>query len=229
MADSAYLIRYGVMGYVGRFRAEPDCGGPLGRGQAVVIRTDRGIELGEVLIPLDQAGAARAVEGQRVIRPAGPDDLERARVAGASRSDRFAVCRRILEDEGWPWDVLDVEPLLEDGVTVIQYLGPHHLDVAAIRARFRMTCGLDVVLEPVGEDLAEAETWADAAAGGCGSGGCGSGGGCGPGGGCGSGSRAEAEAGAVGHGCGSSAHSGCSSCGLSRLAAARRRPAVSTA
>jgi hypothetical protein len=214
VADSAYLIRYGVMGYVGRFRASPECPGPLGRGQSVVIRTDRGVELGEVLIPLDEAGAAKAqpADLQRVIRPAGPDDLDRSRRAEASRSDRFALCRRVLEDEGWPWDLVDVEPLLEDGVTVIQYLGPHHLDVAAIRARFRMTCDLDVVLEPVGADSEEA---------GAIGGGCGSGGGCGAGG-CGNEGMAESPAEAAGAGCGSSSHGGCASCALSRTAAARR-------
>jgi hypothetical protein len=221
VGDPAYLIRYGVMGYVGRFRAAMDCPGPLERGQSVVIQTDRGVELGEVLIPLDEAGAAKSADRQRVIRPAGPDDLDRSRRAEASRPDRFAACRRVLEDEGWPWDLIDVEPLLEEGVTVVQYLGPHHLDAAALRARFRMTCGLDVVLEPVGADDEEA---AATVGGGCGSGGCGSGGGCGDGG-CGSQSEPEAKAG----GCGSSAHGGCGSCGLSGLAAARRRPAGSTA
>jgi hypothetical protein len=212
------------MGYVGRFRAAPDCGGPLGRGQSVVIQTDRGVELGEVLIPLDEAGASRASERQRVIRPAGPDDLDRSRRAEASRADRFATCRRVLEEEGWPWDLIDVEPLLDDGVTVLQYLGPHRLDAAAIRARFRMTCGLDVVLEPVGADDAEA---AESVGGGCGSGGCGSGGRCGDGG---CGSRAAPEVTAAGAGSGSSPHGGCASCGLGGLAAARRqRPAGSTA
>jgi hypothetical protein len=214
VGDPAYLIRYGVMGYVGRFRASPDCGGPFDRGQAVVIRTDRGVELGEVLIPLDEAGAARASEHQRLIRPAGPEDLDRSRRAEASRTDRFAICHRVLEEEGWPWGLIDVEPLLEDGATVLQYLGPHHLDVAAIRARFRMTCGLDVVLEPVGTDFDGAGEMAADAGGGCGSGGCGSGG-CG--------AQPEPEANAASSGCGSSAHAGCASCGLSRLAAARDR------
>jgi hypothetical protein len=198
------------MGYVGRFRASPECdrGGPLRRGQAVVIRTDRGVELGEVLIPLDEDGAARVpADDRQVIRPAGPEDLDRARRAEDDRTERFATCRRVLEDEGWPWDLVDVEPLLEDGVTVIQYLGPHDLDVAAIRARFRMTCDLDVVLESVGV--------VEPVGGGCGSGGCGSGG-CGP--------VAAPTAGSGG--CGSSPHSGCASCGLSRMAAGRRSGAA---
>ncbi len=218
MADSAYLIRYGVMRYVGRFRAAPECDGPLDRGQPVVIQTDRGVELGEVLIPLDEAGAARAgATAQRVLRPAGPDDLDRSRRAQAVRPDRFDMCRRVLEQEGWPWDLVDVEPLLDDGATVLQYLGPHHLDVAAIRAKFRMTCGLDVVLEPIGTDLEEA---GESVGGGCGSGECGSAGGCASG----------PETAVAGSGCGSSAHAGCASCGLSRLAAARRpKPAASLA
>ena len=214
MGDPAYLIRYGVMGYVGRFRVSPECGGPLDRGQTVVIQSERGVELGEVLVPLDEAGAARAADRQRVIRPAGPEDLDRSRRAEASRADRFATCCRVLEEEGWPWDLVDVEPLLEDGATVIQYLGPHHIDVAAIRARFRMTCDLDVVLEPVGTDDEAHET-----AGGCGSGGCGSGG-------CGSESSTEAKADTAGSGCGSSPHGGCASCGLSRTAATRGRQAA---
>ncbi len=78
VGEPAYLIRYGVMGYVGRFRASPDGIGPLERGQSVVIQTDRGVELGEVLIPLDEAGDSRVGE-QRVLRAAGPDDLDRSR------------------------------------------------------------------------------------------------------------------------------------------------------
>lgn len=176
MSDPGYLIRYGSMGYVGRFRASAACevSGPLRRGQSVVIRSDRGIELGEILVPLDEAGAARAkpAELQEAIRPAGPDDLARARVAEATRPDRLAVCRRVLDEAGWPWEILDVELMLEGGLTVIQYLGPPHPDPSALRARFRMTCDLDVVLEPIGgEPVAEPS-------------GCGSGGGCGTGGGC---------------------------------------------
>ena len=45
-----------------------------------------------------------------------------------------------------------VEPLLDGRSTVIHYLGPHQIDVAPLRARFRVECDIDVVLEPVGTD-----------------------------------------------------------------------------
>ncbi len=58
MGELLYLIRYGVMGHVGRFRALPESGASAGRGEIVVIQSDRGIELGEILIGLDETGAA---------------------------------------------------------------------------------------------------------------------------------------------------------------------------
>ncbi len=120
----------------------------------------------------------------------------------------------VLEETDWPWELIDVEPLLEDGVTVLYYLGPHHLDAADIRARFRMTSDLDVVFEPVGadEEPAPADT---GTATGCGSGGCGSGG-------CGSGGCGSQTAATSGGAASKASHGGCSSCGLRRKP--RRRP-----
>jgi len=211
VVEQAYLIRYGLMGHVSRFRTSPECDRSLGRGQAVVIQTERGVELGEVLLPLDGLTLAPPVDRQRVVRPAGPEDLARSRHTETIRPERFALCQRILREGDWPWELVDVEPMLDDQATVLHYFGPHQLDAATLRARFRMTCHFDVVLEPVGPDVEIEEEdphSSDDHGGGCGS--CGSGGGCGS---CGS------EA--VGHA--TSSHSGCDSCGISRLMAARGR------
>jgi hypothetical protein len=234
LSEPAYLIRYGVMGYVARFRASPECDGPLGRGQPVVIRTDRGIELGEVLVVLDEPGSAPPVDQRGVLRPAGRDDLARSRHAESIRADRFALCQRVLREGDWPWELVDVEPMLDDGATVLHYLGPHRLDSATLRARFRMTCDFDVVLEPVGVDPGADAAWDDDSHGDHDRGGCGH---CGPGG-CGSGPARERDEGepdggsaTAAKGCGTSAHSGCASCGIGRLLAARdgRKTAVGEA
>ena len=138
-----------------------------------MLQTDRGVELGEVLLavegtPVAHAGGpaessnrsegddfspAIADGASRVLRIAGPDDLLRSRHAAESRLDHFSLCQRILEQANWPWEVVDVEPLLDGRSTVIHYLGPHRIDIATLRARFRTECDLDVVLEPVGTDL----------------------------------------------------------------------------
>ena len=245
MGDLSYLIRYGVMSHVGRFSAVPVRDTSLKRGQLVVIQTDRGVELGEVLIALDgksspagdgQKEAASPSSGQdpgpslsmdspHVLRLAGPDDLSHWKCAEELRTSRFALCQRILREGNWPWELIDVEPLLDGRATVLHYLGPHQLDVAPLRARFRVECDFDVVLEPVGSDLDSALPDGDAHDDDPG-GGCGSCGGCSDGGGCGSASVGAPashhhEAEPTGSGCATQPHSACSSCGIGRLIAER--------
>lgn len=209
----SYLVRYGMMGRVAQFQAEA---ADLARGQYVVIRSHRGAELGEVLVPMPtpsdpEAEAEAGSTAAWVLRPAGPDDLARARAGEADRADRFAICQRVFQDGVWPLELIDVEPLLDDRRTVLYYLGPHRLDVAGLLAAFRATCDLDVMLEAVGRDVPDEEVEAADAhdePAGCGQ--CGSdGGGCGSSGGCGSNEG--------------SSHGGCSDCGVKALLAGGRR------
>lgn len=184
--ERSYLIRYGMMGQVGRFAADP--GARYDRGQTVVVRSHRGTEIGEVLIevPVRSPAEIPPTGTARVLRAAGPGDVERARQAERERDDRFAACERVFSNGLWPIELIDVEPLLDDRRTVLHYLGPHRLDVSGVLAAFRAACDLDVMLQPVGRDLPDEDTSAgepepEHACGTCGSGGggCGSGGGCG--------------------------------------------------
>ena len=172
----SYLVRYGVSHHVGRFVAEDGASYP--RGAAVVIRSARGTELGEVLAGSPMEAPAPAM------RAAEPADLSRAREAESDRLRRLSACEAIFRDGRWPVDLIDVEALLDDGRTVLHYLGPHRLDASGLRQVLRDRCGLDVVLEPVGRDVPEEADDPAEDNGGCGS--CSSGGGCGTGGGCGS-------------------------------------------
>ena len=62
MDSESYLIRYGAMGHIGRFTAFPGCHAPLERDQIVVLQTHRGVELGEVLVPVDSLTAIATTE-----------------------------------------------------------------------------------------------------------------------------------------------------------------------
>jgi PSP1 C-terminal conserved region len=238
-----YLIRYGAMGHIARFGAGPPSEGPFHRGQAVVIQSHRGMELGEVLIPIedsrpansfggledpesDDSGRIETVGEPRVLRAAGSEDLARAKNADALQPARFARCQRILQEGGWPWELLDVEPLLDGHTTVLHYLGPRHIEDATMLAQFRIACEFDVVFEPVASELEGPESVelneAHGCGSGCGSGGCGSGGGCGVAPSSGAEDSASSSATASG-GSGHASHGGCESCGISRLMANRRR------
>jgi hypothetical protein len=248
--EPGYLIRYGLMGHVGRFAHEPAMDFVLDRGQAVVIRTDRGEEVGEVLVPVGvlsaasaacdddagrakaQAAAGNARSGQSgLLRPASAQDLEDARRSAQLRSERYQVCQRICGEESWPLEVIDVEPLLDQKTTVVHYLGPRDLDFALLRARIRRSCDFDIIFEAVGSDNGTEWDTEDSApatrrGGGCGDCDC-SGGKCG--------TDAEdtsvhsdtenpAGAQTRSGGCGSSAHSGgCSSCGIAQWMSSKRQ------
>jgi hypothetical protein len=245
VGEHTYLIRYGVMSQVGRFTALPGCDAPFERGQVVVIKSHRGLELGEVLISHDCPAPARgggnhppgrpagddstpapSVDRPHVLRLAGLEDLARSERAQEMRSSRFTLCQRVLEQGNWPWELIDVEPLLDGRATVLHYLGPQHLDVASLRARFRVACDLEVVLEPAGTDLegdaSHEHAHQDGGQAGCGSCDFGAGGGCGS-------ARAPGEdrgAPAAASGANGSTHAphgGCASCGISQLLAARSR------
>lgn len=159
------------MGHVGRFD-----GGSLGlgRGDTVVLRSGRGVSLGEVLAGADGAGPLAGL----VERVAGPADLDDARRAEADQPRRLAAVEGVFGDGLWPIALLDVEPML-DGSTVLHYLGPHRLDAAGLVEALRHRCGIEAVLVAAGRDEPEAEP---EGVGGCGEAGCGGGGGgCGTG------------------------------------------------
>src|SRR6266536_5968675 len=77
-AAEQYLVRHGVMRFIGAF--DPPAGVALNRREAVVLKTDRGVELGEVLCPATPQAVAAVPEpthGQ-VVRVATADDRARA-------------------------------------------------------------------------------------------------------------------------------------------------------
>ena len=181
-----YLVQYGLARPLGRFETLPnleDETTPVERGTVVVVRTHRGTELGRVLAEAPPEPDSD-IPPAPILRVAAPDDLDRDRRASLDRQARFEACRAVFEDGAWPIDLIDAEPLLDEGRTVLHYLGPHKLDASGLVAAFRARCGLDVVLEPAGLDAEEPEPVAEPEPHGCGScgsssGGCGSGGGCG--------------------------------------------------
>jgi hypothetical protein len=249
--EAGYLVRYGSMGHVARFALDPTMDFAPHRGQEVVIHTHRGEEVGEVLVRVGAStdpgdpGAVSSRDGElapssrgagsarpRLLRPATATDLGNAQRSTQLRAERFDLCERILGQEGWPLELIDVETLLDQNTTVIHYFGPRDLDLTLLRARFRSSSGFDVVFEPAGLDPGPEPDAAPADPGEapirrCGDCDCG-GGGCGT-------ARAETPARAPADAsmpaeassgaCDDSPHSGCSSCGISRLRS-RKRPTL---
>ena len=185
-ATREYLVHHGAAGHVGRFRSADEDG--CARGDSVVVRSQRGLELGEVLA---------AAEPERVpfpdgfvgelLRRASADDLTLAERGRAAGLELCAAGERLAAASGLPLAVLDAEVLLDGRQAVLHVLKLAVCDegpwLADLGERHGMIVRLhDLAREAPAEDHAGAGTSCGAE--GCGGGNCGScgteagGGGC---------------------------------------------------
>ena len=171
-----YLLSYGVAGDFGRFRAAR----PLGcrRGDRAVVRSHRGLEVGEVLreaTPRHAAFLPNTTVGQ-LLRLAGPDDHEaaaRMRERGRLLFDRG---RGLAEELRLPLELIDVEVLLDGEHAVLQLLRFGEFDVRPFVSAVSREFELHIALTDLGRSAASAPEEEHA---GCGREGCGQeGGGC---------------------------------------------------
>lgn len=113
MTTAIYLIRYGTVPEVARF-ANASGEGP-GRGTAVVVQTDRGLQLGTVLERLKPAldGAKDSATDFQLIRTATDQDWQAAQELASECEDEFVRwCARISE-WGLNLELVDLEWTLD--------------------------------------------------------------------------------------------------------------------
>lgn len=189
-----YLVHHGAAGHVGRFRSADGDG--CARGDAVVVRSQRGLELGRVLAAADsdRVSFPDGFVGE-LLRRASDEDITLAERGRAAGLELCAAGERLAAASGLPLAVLDAEVLLDGRQAVLHVLKLATCDEGPWLADLGEKHGVIVRLhdlgrEAPGEDHAEASTSCGAE--GCGSGGCGScgseGGGCSS---CGSGAAVE--------------------------------------
>ncbi|HMF37413.1 MAG TPA: regulatory iron-sulfur-containing complex subunit RicT [Isosphaeraceae bacterium] len=142
----AYVVRYGRMRFLGEYTAPEDQ--EHFRGQRVVIRTDRGTELGEILCPATERTAKyleQSVPGE-ILRPATHEDLEQEAMLIQAQKKAFDVCQELISRRRLQMDLVDVEIILGRERLVFYYLAEKRVDfrelvkdlARALRARIEM-------------------------------------------------------------------------------------------
>lgn len=128
MTQTTFIVRYGQMRHLG------ECGDAGGqsyrRGDRVVIRSDRGTEIGEILCPATER-AARFLANQApgvILRPATAADLgAEGRMAERSRAG-MAACREFASRRRLQMDLVDVEAIFGDERMVFYYVAEKRVD-----------------------------------------------------------------------------------------------------
>jgi hypothetical protein len=180
MNDLEYILSYGALGDFGRFRAvRPlDCR----RGDRAVIRSPRGLEIGEVLqsaTPRHARFLPNTTVGQLLRIATHDDDAAEAaqRRRGCEMLQRGAV---LIGELDLPLELLDVEMLLDGEHAVVHHLHWAECDVrpfvSSLSREFSSHIRLQDLTRPivsVEESHGCGRCGSEGGCGSCGSGGCG--------------------------------------------------------
>jgi cell fate regulator YaaT (PSP1 superfamily) len=175
--EREYLVSYGTLGDFGRFRAVR----PLScrRGDHVVLRTHRGVEIGEVLRDATPAHAhflPNTTLGS-LLRLADHMDAQTAESMCARVAGVCEEAQRQAASLGLPLVILDAELLLDGEHVVLHFLRGAECDVRPFVSGLSTALAMHVLVEDLtGERKIESGCGSCGAGecGSCGSGGCGS-------------------------------------------------------
>ncbi len=126
--SQTYIVRYGLMRFLGEFRGLN--GLPHPRGQMVVVGTDRGHEMGEVLSPATDRTALfleNPIRGN-ILRAASDEDFDRHASVPEKQKHGFAACREFIANRRLQMDLVDVEAILGGERMVFYYLSEKRVD-----------------------------------------------------------------------------------------------------
>ena len=123
-----YVVRHGRMRILGEY--EGVAGQDHPRGQRVIVRSDRGTELGEVLATATDRTALfleNPVRGQ-ILRAASAEDVAAEGRTETVRQAAFAACREFIAKRRLQMDLVDVEVILGRERMVFYYLSEKRVD-----------------------------------------------------------------------------------------------------
>src|SRR5262245_22376654 len=119
---SSYVLRYGILRSIGVFSARGES--RFGRGAQVVARTNRGLEVGEVLAEATEDAVQRLANapGGSIFRELSTEDAnELAHIQGREREE-FEICEGHVVRLGLPMQLVELEHLFGGERVIVYYL-----------------------------------------------------------------------------------------------------------
>jgi cell fate regulator YaaT (PSP1 superfamily) len=127
MAQS-YVVRYGRMRFLGEYKSLAD--EEHLRGEQVVVRSDRGTELGEILCAASERTArflTNAVQGE-ILRLATEDDRRDAGRLADERTSVYNTCQELIAKRRLRMDLVDLEIIQGRERVIFYYLAEQRVD-----------------------------------------------------------------------------------------------------
>ena len=125
---SSYLIRHGAMRCYGEF--SPPFGSAFTRGDRVIVRTERGMETGEVLCPATPAVMAAIPDATRgqILRTMTAEDKQRVAEIQANRDTIYDRTAEMIYQHRLAMQLVDVEELFGRDRFLFYYLANDRVD-----------------------------------------------------------------------------------------------------
>jgi cell fate regulator YaaT (PSP1 superfamily) len=125
---ATYIARHGSMRYLGEFEATEDL--TYTRGQSVVLRTERGLEEGEILCPATPQAVGLIAEPTRgqIVRLMSAEDFQEVDRIRERQGQEFESGRRFIEQRSLQMELVDVEHLLGGDRIVFYFLAEKRVD-----------------------------------------------------------------------------------------------------
>jgi cell fate regulator YaaT (PSP1 superfamily) len=159
---------------VGRFTSID--GTRYARGERAVCRTNRGLEVGEILRAADSERGAVDADGDLIRKFSIQDNLLLERIE-RRKDEAFRACADLIEERGLTAILLDVELLFDGQSLYFHFLGEVDHRVEALTSELTEAYDAQVRFRSFTESLIDGcgpDCGTENAAGGCGSSGCGS-------------------------------------------------------
>ena len=141
-----YVVRYGRMRFLGEYNGLPGQEHP--RGQKVVVRSDRGTEMGDVLCPVSERTKPFMPDQQHgeILRLATAEDGEQEARIASDRDSYFATCHELVARRRLQMDLVDLEIIHGRERVIFYYLAEKRVDfrelvkdlARALRTRIEM-------------------------------------------------------------------------------------------
>ncbi len=110
---------------------EYDCGGHLDlkAGDYVIVEVDKGLGMGTVVSPPREAGdEARGRNLKRVIRKAGPEDMERLEFNTRREKESMRICMEKIKAYGLPMKLVKAEYLFDSSKAIFYFTSESRVD-----------------------------------------------------------------------------------------------------
>jgi cell fate regulator YaaT (PSP1 superfamily) len=124
-----YVVRYGIARQVAEFSAKFSA--PINRSAQVIIRSERGVEWGEVLCPASERTReylGSSEELGSILREASAEDFDKRETLRAKERDEFRGGQEMINERKLQMQLVDVEHLFGDERLVFYYLAENRVD-----------------------------------------------------------------------------------------------------